>query len=94
MFFLKQIKMNTKLLKNQVNILTLFARSFGFLQGAGLRSSEVVRVVRRAWPTLPATPQGSKRLVTACGKQGTIKTSLFPGKASFSRTLICKNEPN
>ena len=71
-------------------------RSFGFLQGACLRPSEVVRpvvsevelVVRRAWPTFPVTPQGDKR---------TTKTripSCFPGEPALLRNLFLRNEPN
>ncbi|HEG43316.1 MAG TPA: hypothetical protein ENH94_04620 [Phycisphaerales bacterium] len=48
-------------MKKQQKILTFFVRSFGSLQGTGLRPSEVVRVVRRAMDDWPATPQGSKR---------------------------------
>ncbi len=74
-----------KKFNNQVNILTLFVRSFGFRQGVSLRPSEVVRVVRRAQDVWLTTPPGSKR---------TTKTSLLLGEPSFSRTLIWRNEPN
>ncbi len=36
-------------------------RSFGFLQGASLRSSEVVRVVRRAMDDWPANTAGEQK---------------------------------
>ena len=102
------MKLNkTKLLKNLVYILTLFVRSFGSPQGAGLRSSEVVRVVRRAMDDWPVTPQGSKRTtkmqksVNNCEKmtktkafESTTKPSLFLGKPSFLLPLICKSKPN
>ena len=77
--------LNKTKLNDQVNILTLFVRSFGFLQGASLRPSEVVQVVRRAMDDWLATPQESKR---------TTKPSLLLGEPANSSTLICKNEPN
>ena len=99
--FFKTVKMNIKLLKNQVYILTLFVRSFGSLQGASLRPSEVVRVVRRAMDDWPATPQGSKRTtkmeknVIICEfmtkKQYfkfDIKPSLFSGMIPISQKLF------
>ncbi len=64
---------------------TLFVRSFGFLQGASLRPSEVVRVVRRAMDDWLTTPPGSKR---------TTKTLLFSGEPANPSTLIWRNEPN
>ncbi|HEG42698.1 MAG TPA: hypothetical protein ENH94_01480 [Phycisphaerales bacterium] len=67
---------------------TVFVRSFGFLQGASLRSpvtskfnedgSEVVRVVRRAMDDWLTTPQGSKR-TTKTGKSCVFKIT-FSGK--------------
>ncbi len=72
-------KPNKANLKPISNILTLFVRSFGSLQGASLRSSEVVRVVRRAMDDWPATPQGDKR---------TTKTSLFSGMTPIPQKLF------
>ena len=74
--------MNTKLL-NIVYILTLFVRSFDSLQGIGLRSSEVVRVVRRAMGDWPATPQGSKK-TTKTGKNVKSENKNMKNKANLN----------
>ncbi|HEG44243.1 MAG TPA: hypothetical protein ENH94_09365 [Phycisphaerales bacterium] len=74
---------------NKANFFTtpnlLFVRSFGFLQGASLRSSEVVQVVRRAMDDWLATPQGSKRAT---------KTSFFSGEPAFLQNLFLRNKAN
>ncbi len=73
--------MNTKTLNNQV----YFVRSFGSLQGTGLRPSEVVQVVRRAMDDWPVTPQGSK---------GTTKTGSFQEIPVFLKKLFLGSKPN
>ncbi|KKK56447.1 hypothetical protein LCGC14_3064440, partial [marine sediment metagenome] len=48
----------------------------------------------RAMDDWLATPQRSKRLVPACCKQGTIKTSFFLGEPALLRNLFLRNKAN
>ena len=90
------MQLNKTKFNNKLHILSLFVRSFGSLQGAGLRPSEVVQVVRRVMDDWPATPQGSKRTtkpgnscvfkITFSGKQ-----TQFPNSENHCKLLQKRN---